>query len=168
MTLPDIDTFSVYGGPLNDYAAIEDPTVDIAAASANKAICNVAMATHTLTRAICAFVTNNTSAPTDPATNIHDAVWGSAIGVKPTVARTGGGVFTITWPSTVSDEGTVLGQAAATHTVNLRHAWANIETASANAVRCRVTSPNVVTVEVLNSSLSAVDTTGVQVCVFAI
>ena len=168
MTLPDIDAISAYGGLLADYYQVEDPTTDESALSINQIKCNVAMSTFTQVRALCAFVTANTAAPTDPASNVHFAVWGNSVGVKPTVARTGVGTFTITWPATVQDQGTVLNQTPSSHTVNLRRGRGWCEGSTWIPVQVAITSPNVATVYAFNSSGTLTDTTGntLVVCVW--
>lgn len=161
MTLPDVDDLSTYGGALANYAPIEDATTDEDAAWRNKYAANVAGMTQTACRAWCTFL-GHASAPTDPASNVHGAVWGDDVSVKPTVARTGTGVFTVTWPSTVTDE------LAEVHTVNLRRCWANVEGATAYFVTTTVTAANVVTLRVFNSSAAANDAAGVTFTVYAI
>ena len=162
-----IATIGTYGGLKQDYSPSVDPTTDEDAVSINTVKCDVAMLTHTGLRAFCAFVTANTSTPTDPASNVHDAMWGNDVSVKPVVARTATGTFTVTWPTTVSDEGTEYGVTPSTHTLALRHAIATIESVTSHIARARVTAANVVTVEVLGTLFTGADTTSVQVCVYA-
>lgn len=166
--LPDITTLSALGGPLNNYAPVEDPTVDEDAANINVVKCNVAMSSHTVMRAFVSFVTAGASTPTDPASNVHDALWGNAIAVKPTLAHSATGVLTATWPTDVSDEGTVLGQTAATHTLAFRHAWVVVEGSTYVRVQAKVTAPNVVTIYTFDAAGAALDTTGAQICVFVV
>ena len=80
-------------------------------------------------------------------------MWGSSSGVKPTLARTSAGVYTLTWPTTVTD------QLGASHNVNLRWAKASCEDA-AGFFRAKVTSPNVVTVTCTDTSNAANDFAG--------
>lgn len=159
--LPDVDSFSAYGGELANYAPIEDATTDEDASWRNLYAMNVAAMTQTATRAWCAFVGHGTT-PTDPASNVHGAVWGNALGVKPTMARSSTGVFTITYPTSVNDE---LNES---HTVNLKRCWVNVEGATLYHVQATVTSPNVITVYVFNSAGAANDGVGVTFSVFAI
>lgn len=140
--LPGIDSLATYGGQLANYAPVEDPTTDEDAAWRNLYASNVAGATHTLPRALRSFVGHGT-APTDPPSGfVHDAVWGSANGVKPPVVRFGAGIVDLTWPSTVVDE---LGQ---THSLNFRRALAQVESSDGTfrAAHAKVTGPNTVRV----------------------
>jgi hypothetical protein len=164
VTLPDIDALATYGGALNNYAPVEDPSTDEDAGYRNKYATNVAAATHTVCRAWCAFVGKASSPPDDPSSNVHDSVWGNLLGVKPTVARTGPGVYTITWPTSVNDE---LGVA---HTVNLRRCWPpNIEGATPYEATATVTSPNVVTVRTFTVGTSTPnDAVGATITVFVV
>lgn len=156
--LPGIDDLNSYGGVKSNYAPVEDPTVDESADHRNLYAANVAAMTQTAPRAICRFVGHGTT-PTDPASNVHFAVWGNGLSVKPTVARTGAGVYTITWPTTITD---ALG---VSQSVNLATGWANVEGASLYFVQVTV-SVNVATVRVFNSSGVANDAVGVTLAVF--
>lgn len=143
-----------------DYAPVEDATTDEAAAFRNLYVMNVAGMTQTIQRAICRLVTNNTSAPTDPGSNVHFAVWGNAVGVKPTVARTGVGTFTITWPTTVTDALSVV------HTLALFTGWANVEGGTYTQAEVTITSANVATLRTYNAAGSLADTTSVTIAVY--
>ena len=153
MTLPDVDSLSVYGGALNDYFPVEDPSTDRAAAAANQGYASTAAATHTVGRAWVRFVTSATT-PALTIVNSNDSVWGNAIGVLPVLARVSAGVFTVTWPATIIDE---LG---ATHTINLRRAEIMAEGATLIPVQCSATAANVVTVYVFTTAGAASDQAG--------
>jgi len=145
MVLPAISTIDNYGGELEDFAPVTDPTTDRAAADMNAAMADVAMLGHCGIRAWCRF----TAAASTGAMVLvaHDAMWGNTDAVKPTLARSSSGVFTLTWPTSVTDE---LGDA---HTLVLRAGWGNAYGAS-NFYEPRVTtvSANVVTVTIKNST----------------
>jgi hypothetical protein len=149
--LPDISSLAELGGALTNYSSVVDPTTDEDAKYRNRYACDVAMMGHTAARALCSFTAVNGSNPTDPTGFVHDALWGSLVAVKPTVARTGEGVWTVTWPSTVddelSDEDASIG-GGETHSVNIRRAMAQ-GTAVAGVLKhavAEVTSAAVVTV----------------------
>lgn len=170
MPLPDISSIDNYGGPKANYAPVTDPTTDEDAADRNRYACDVAMMSHTAPRGFVRFVTTNGAAPTDPASNVHDAVWGSAVGVKPAVARTGEGVWTVTLPATVDDELTP--EAASlgggvTHTVNVRTAIAQATAVAGVLVHAvaEVTSANVITVRGFTAAGTADDITGSTITV---
>ncbi len=160
VTLPDTDSFDTLGGELSNYAPVEDPTTDLDADADNKTRLDVAGMTETCARAWCCFV-GNAATPTDPASNVHGAVWGSTAPVKPTVTRTGAGVYTITWPASVTDE------LSAAHTVNLRRAWWNVE--GTTPYICTATPvANVVTFRVFTHAGVADDAAGVNLTVYAV
>lgn len=159
--LPDVDAASTYGLPFSDYAPVEDPTTDLASALFNLVGMNVAGMTQTACRAWVAFV-GNASSPTDPTSFVHGAVWGNGLSVKPTDARTGTGVYTFTWPATVTDALGVV------HSVNLRRCWWNVEGTTPYMLTATVTSPNVVTVRVFNAAGSANDGVGTTFTVYAL
>jgi hypothetical protein len=152
--LPGIDTIATYGGALVDEAPVRDATTDESAASINLVKMNVAGATHTQDRAWVRFVGHATT-PADPTSNVHDAVWGDSVSVKPSPAKGGTGIYDITWPATVTDE---LG---ATHSVNLRTARCSIEGSALYFATATVTAPNVVRVRIFNTSFAANDAAGV-------
>lgn len=161
MTLPAVDSIATYGGAKQDYSPVVDPTTDEDAASRNKYAANVAMATHTLVRAMRSFVGVNGAAPTDPVSGfVHDAVWGSTPDVKPVVARSGEGVWTVTWPETITDE---LGDE---HTVDLKRAHAQVECdGTLYHATAKVTAANVVTVRGWLSNGTADDLAGCTITV---
>lgn len=153
--LPDVDALTSYGGAKENYAPVEDSTTDEDAEHRNLYAGNVAMMTHTAVRAWVR-LKGHASSPTDPSSNVHDAVWGNDATVKPATARTGTGVFTITWPETVTDE---LGEE---HSVNLRQVvGVNVEGSTLYFAQATITAPNVVTLYVFNSSAAANDAAGV-------
>lgn len=142
MTLPDIDALSTYGGALANYSPVVDPTTDEDASARNKYAANVAMMTHTAPRALASFLGHATT-PADPASGfVHDAMWGNALGVKPTVVKAGTGIYDMTWPASVNDE---LGVA---HALNLRRALAQVESSDGTFrdAQAKVTSANSVRV----------------------
>ena len=170
MPLPDISSLDDFGGPKANYAPVTDPTTDEDAKHRNRYACDVAMMGHTAIRGWVRFVAANGAAPSDPASNVHDALWGSSVGVKPVVARTGEGVWTVTMPTSVSDELTseeaALG-GGETHTLNLRGAIAQA-TAVGGALKhavAEVTSANVVTVRGFDAAGTADDIAGSTITV---
>lgn len=155
MPLPDIDTVDTYGGELVDYAPVEDPTTDQSGEGLNALKSTSASLTHTAARAWARFQGGDgfIFVPDFTATNSHDANWGNDLGVRPVLARTGTGVYTLTWPSTVTDE---LGEA---HAVNFRWAKASFENQAA-VVNAECTAVNVVTIRVWDMAGAAADYNG--------
>ena len=152
------DALTTYGGALNDYSPVVDPTTDRPAAGANACYSAVAGMTHTGTRAWCRFTLNGSAAPVLIA---HDAMWGNSIAVAPVVARTGTGTVTITWPTTVQDEIPV-GAPGYTGPLptNLRAGWASNRGTTAYQRTFDITSANVATLHVFNAAGSSADTAG--------
>lgn len=170
MPLPAISSLANFGGPKANYAAVTDPTTDEDAADRNRYACDVAMLGHSAPRGFVRFVAVNGGAPTDPASNVHDALWGSAVGVKPAVARTGEGIWTVTLPTTVDDELTSedpsLG-GGVTHTVSVRTAIAQATAVAGVLVHAvaEVTSANVITVRGFTAAGTADDIAGSAITV---
>lgn len=156
MTLPDRDTIDTVGGAKRNYGPVEDPTTDRDAIQANKAYANSSMSTRTQPRAWCLFTTSATT----PTLEDDDAVWGNDVDLKPAIARTGTGVFTITWPETVYDEIPSADLGRELHTVNLRYAKPWVTGATPLHVTATVTAANVVTVRVFNTAGTLVDAAG--------
>lgn len=152
MTAPDIDTVATYGGALENAWPIEDPNTDQDADGLNECKASTAAMTHTSARCWARFTSDPTT-PAFPSTNPHDSHWGSTLAVRPTLARTGVGVYTLTWPSTVTDE---LGE---THSVNLRWAKASLENQAA-VVCAEATSVVLVTIKLFDMAGAAADYAG--------
>lgn len=152
MPLPDIDAFSTFGGPLNNYSDVVDPTTDEDAAYRNKYAANSAMMTWTLTRAIRSFVGVNGGDPTNPVSGlVHEAVWGNDPSDEPSVVRAGEGIWDLEWPELVDSEltsATVAQGGGSQHTVNFHRAWAQVESADGTfkAAHAKVTGANTVRV----------------------
>ena len=155
MTFPDVDTIDNYGGALVNVAPVEDPTTDRDAGAMNSALESVAQMTHTAARAWCRVVLGTSAALA--AANGNDAGWGTT--TPPVPAHSTTGVYTITWPATVTD---ALGNQ---HSLNLRTASASIEGATFGFAQANVTSANVVTVNTANAAGSANDLSGVTILV---
>lgn len=162
MRLPQTATLSTYGGKKENEYPVENPLTDISAEEHNELADDVQAMTHTALRAWYAFVGNATT-PTDPASNIHDAVWGDSLAVKPVLARTGTGVWTLTYPTSYVDE---LGN---TRTVNLRRGKLfSVEGTTPYVVTVTPTSANVLTVRIFDMAGVANDAVGATIVVGAV
>jgi hypothetical protein len=161
MALPDSATYDTYGGAKTNYAPVEDYSTDEDAADRNEYVADVAGMTHTAVRCWRRFL-GNAVTPTDPGSNVFDNVWGNDLADKPTVARTGAGVYTVTYPATIVDDN------GTTRSINLRGGWANVEGSTLYFTTVTVTSPNVLTVRVFNTAFAANDAAGVTIAVFAV
>lgn len=163
MTLPDKADIDTYGGVLQNYGDVEDPTTDIDASAFNECRADVAALGLTGARAIARFLGVASGTPGDPASGfVHTAVWGELPAVKPEPARSSAGIYTLTWPATIED---ALGT---TRTVNLQlaTAWVELTGATRYTAHARVTSANVVEVRVFDDSGLA-DPTGLAIVCMA-
>lgn len=155
--LPDIADINELGGVLTNAWPVEDPTTDMDAGADNKSRSNVAMMSNTALRGWVRF----TAAASAGALIAHNAVWGNGVAVIPTLGRTGVGVATITFPTTVTDP---LG---VSHTVNIRAAWANSRGAGTFfQAECLPSSANVVTVYIATGAGVASDAVATDFDVF--
>jgi len=155
MTAPDVDTVADYGGALENYAPVEDPTTDQDADAANEWKASTAAMTHTASRAWVRF-TSGDGFVVDPdftSTNSHDSMWGNDLSVRPTLTRTGTGVYELEWPSDVTDE---LGES---HALNFRWAKASLENQAA-VVCAEPTTVNKATIRLFDMAGAAADYNG--------
>ena len=165
MGLPNASSLALYGGAINDYAPVTDPTTDRTSGGTtgvgeNQAYTDVAAMTHCAIRGFAAIV-GSATAPALAATNQSDGVWGSQPAQQPTIARTGTGVVTATWPTTYVDE---LGN---TQTINLRRGWGNFEGAAGD-ISVTITAPNQATINLYNVAGSAADFAGNTYVIFVV
>lgn len=96
-------TIASYGGPYLDRKTVSDPSSQMAARKGNRLLEDAAQMTRTNARARVAFQLATSGSSIDPANVTHCTMWGSGSTEKPTVARTGTGEYTITWPATLPD-----------------------------------------------------------------
>ncbi len=157
---PGVAALATYGGAKSDYSSPKDSTTDRSAVGTNPAYADVAAMTHCAVRAFAAFVPAGSGTPALAASNPHDEGWnnGNPSNTLVVPARTGTGVYTLTYPGTVYDEIPV-GQPGASPSgfaLNLRRAWCNVELgASTNyEARATVTAPNVITVKIFTVGTS--------------
>lgn len=145
----DIQT---YGGEKVDADPIEDPTTDLPASDWNQLINDVAQMTRTSPKTILQFPTIGTEDNTTPSAT--KTQWGSGASYYPTsVARTGTGAYTITYPSTFTNE---LGDA---ETVSFWEASAQVASATVYGHCQCAASGAVITLRVFDAAGAAVDVT---------
>lgn len=161
MRLPQVATLSTYGGAKANEYPVENPLTDISADEHNEMAEDVAGMTQTVCRAWCTFQGHATT-PTDPTSNVHGAVWGDGLAVKPTPSRSSTGVYAVTWPTSVTDE---LGNV---HTVNMRRAWATVEGTTPYFCIVSMFAANVISVRIWNAAGTLTDPVGVNITVFAV
>lgn len=152
MGLPDRDDYAIVGGEITDYQPAEDASTDLPALADAIARCNVAAMSRVVTRAYAAFTTNGTTCTLLDC----DGCWPSGTfggPNAPTVTRTGLGLYTVTWPTTITDERGV------THNLNLRRGLGDIEPGSsppAIFVHVSCPTPNTASVEAINTNTGTV------------
>lgn len=147
--LPDKADLDTFGGVFQNADAVVDPETEMAAAYMNRMIAQLAMVSHTLPRAWV-----RVTAGIAPSAADHDAVWGDGAGVAPTLARTGTGVYTVTWASAYDD----LQDQAEEHQLTLRAASVSVSHSGAARIpQWTLTSATVVTVNVYDAAGAAAD-----------
>lgn len=161
MILPNVATFSNYGGPKINDSPIADPQTDEDADERNDYVEDISGMTQTAVRAWRRFVGHGTT-PTEPASNGHGAVWGNTAALLPACTRSSTGIYVVTWPTTVTDAtGTV-------RTVSIRGVGLpNVEGSTLFHTSATVTSANSITVRIYNTSNSLNDAVGATINVFA-
>jgi head-tail adaptor len=139
MTLPASDSFALYGGIINDYSAVEDPSTDLAAVSSNQFRASTAAMTATAFRVVFNFYIDISNDISNIAriTNIR-AVWDTTATNNPTITYMSVGIYRVVFPSTVYD---LLGNI---QTINLLGGFGNIDIAN--------TTNNFITVNRINST----------------
>lgn len=159
-------TLSNYGAPFQDVRPVRDPTTQAAAARYNRMAEDVAQGTRTAVRAEVSFLTSAGGAGTIAAGNVtHFSVWGSGSPMKPTVAKTATGKYTLTWPTSAAD-GLVgvqnMESVAVTENIvfTMPVGAPNVRGTTAGWARVASIASNVVTVEVFNASGSLSDLSG--------
>lgn len=153
MTLPAKDDFATYGGQKLDYTDVVDPTTDRSAAEMNAALASASMMTRTIVRAVVSFAADGADGYNNDVFN-HEAVWGNNISVIPTVFHNSVGLWTVTWPATVTD---ALGVVQST---NFKFGWAIYNAGTFGAAQMLITSPNVCQVFLFNAAGTGIDGPG--------
>lgn len=156
MTFPDSDSIDDYGGILADLGPVEDPTTDRPAAGSNAALETVAQMSRVAWRCV-ARVTLSTS----PVIAYSDAGWGN--NNPPTPLHVSTGVYSLTWPATVTDAMNV------SHNVQLHAAIAVLESSGAfpGFAFPLIYSANVVRIFTFDTSFATNDLSGQNLLVFA-
>lgn len=141
MTLPDTDAFvATYGGAAADLGiTVVDPTTDRPAAAGNKMFCGAAMLTHLAWRAVVKITASGIPI------NGHFACWGDTPDLCPTAVRVSTGLYTITWPTTVTDALGVV------HTVSFRAARAKFYGSAVALLSTCTPAANVVTLRIFGN-----------------
>lgn len=146
---PEIPSLDTFGGTFVNADAVVDPTTECDASFFNRLLAQVVMLSHTAPKAwVSCTVSGGTVTIVD-----HDAVWGNTSAVKPTVARTGAGIFTVTWASSYSD----LQSTPETHSLSIRACDAGGYAATPVFFNYTITGTTQVTVLSLDAAGSSAD-----------
>lgn len=142
--LPAVASIDSYDGVKDDYSAPIDSSVDRSSTGVNPAYGDAAAMTHTALRAF-ATLSYATGAAT-PTVSVRDEVWNNPQNLAPVPLRTGVGVTTLTYPTTVRDE-IPIGSKGYTgpKAVAFRSAWHQVR-GTWHRVEVTITAPNVLTV----------------------
>jgi len=155
-------TLASYGGPYANQHTVANPDNELDADYANDVFMDVAQLTGTGIRAWVSFVPTATAAPVTYAAGSVTSwsLWGSTTDYKPTVAKTGTGLYTVTFASSYSDELSV------SETLAFVFALASIRgsTLAPSPVITSLSS-NAAALTVINSSFAAADLTSNTVTV---
>lgn len=131
--LPDKDAISTFGQPRVNRRAVDDPTTDVGAEHFNPIINDISMLTVLSKRVWCAFHYTLTSTM---VIDSHDEMWNGVSGYAiPVLTRTGAGVYTVTYPTSVADfvGAAYPGGTATPHNVSLRFGGGQARSTSGTA-----------------------------------
>ena len=156
MPLPDSDSFVTYGGSKINYSAPVNPNTDYDATLLNLAFCNVAEITRTVPRAYVRFTGASTTGNLILVN--WDANWKGATTTAPILARSGTGIYTITFPTEVGDEN------GGSHNINFVSIYGVEIEGTVELVhgQASLTSANIITLYTFNVSGAAMDMVGIN------
>lgn len=145
-------TIADFGGAKVDARPINNPTSQLAASNYSDLAETVAEGTRTADRAIVSFAT--IAAPGAVTATLNRTVWGSGALYTPVLARTGAGVYTVTYSATY------VNGLGVTETVNLLTAHGQVDGTVFGLVQCTMTSSVVVTVRIFDAAGAPTDLGG--------
>ena len=108
MALPNADTLLTYGGQKQNRQQPANAQFDYDALQLTQAFSDVAGMTNTAFRAILVIQLGNDTGEIAPTLVSWNATWQTATPTVPILANVSRGVFTITFPTSVSDENSVI------------------------------------------------------------
>jgi hypothetical protein len=148
-------TLANYGGRYFNVGPVANPQGYVSEAKMNRFLEDVAQMTRTATRAQVHFIPG----ATDPDVLWHWTIWGSSPSEAPTIDRTGTGLYTVTYPTSLID--------ALDEEETLSFASVMPTIISANADRAIVSgfTANSVSLKVRNAANALNDLTGVEIVV---
>lgn len=145
-------TIADFGGAKVDARPVKNPTSQLAADDYSDLAETVAEASRTADRAMVSFAT--IAAPGAVTATVNRTVWGSGALYTPVLARTGAGVYTVTYSATY------VNGLGVTEAVNLIAAHGQVDGAAFGLVQCTMTSATVVTVRIFDAAGAPTDLGG--------
>lgn len=156
-----VRTIADYGGAYVDARVVKNPQCEMAASKGNRLLEDVAQLTATGFRAMVRFTTTATVAPVAyaAASVTYRSFWGSGDSVKPAVAKTGTGLYTVTFASSYND-----GLLIEAETVALEAAHCTLQGSTlAPPPQVTALSSTVVSLTVMTSAFAASDLSGAAI-----
>lgn len=158
-------TIDTYGGEKDDAGPLQNARTQVSADSWNRLAEDVAHLTRTAPKAIVRFPTG-AGTPVAPGDIATRSQWGSSNGEKPTITRTGAGLYTLTWGATYTD---ALGETEAVDFFDAHVTArtsdgsddldARVLTVAANVITLQVESPRGTPADAGDSSAAAINVT---------
>lgn len=145
-----LDPTADFGLPKDNYRFVVNPRTEVDFAEYERLCTTVAQLSHTVPKALLRC---------DDTAGVQDyaSVWGDTVSVRPTVVRTGTGIYTITWAASYADLNPTVARQVSTP-VAIRFAVAAYDVFSGYPVntlypspQAALTSANVVTVYTFDS-----------------
>jgi len=96
-------TLSTYGAPYVDGEVVQNPETQVGSDDFNRLCEDVAQMTRTSLRAAVRWLTIGTVDDVPSSQVWHKSLWGTGDLTKPTVSRTGAGLYTVTYDSSFND-----------------------------------------------------------------
>lgn len=155
MTLPAIDDISTYGGIINNYTEVVDPTTDLSADASNAYRASVAGMTR-VSKRLFVIWTNDGS---DGTIVTFDSVVGNSNVYHPIISKNGTGHWRLTFPPSVYD---MLGNQ---QYWAFRYAKGTTLSSSLAIVKCVKLSVNVIDVYLYNNTGSLNDLIGQEILI---
>lgn len=168
MTLPDKDAASTYGALSKvNYQNLPpaDPTTDWDNTLLAPAVANIAGLTQTASRVDVTLTLDSRDGYI--VINSWNAVWANATNTSPVAHHVSTGIYTLTWPTVVSDEYNASFGRYNNHTVNLTKGFGNLQNPgqlSSVHVSCNA---NVITFKLYDHTNALNDFVGYTVDIFA-
>ncbi|MDI3282106.1 hypothetical protein [Polyangium sp. 15x6] len=150
MTLPAIDDLSTFGGVLQDYTEVVDPTTDLPALASNQVRADVAAMTRICARAVVIWTNDGT----DGTVVTFDSVVGNSSSYYPTFSKQATGHWRMTFSASVTDF------LAQTQYWNFRYGTGCMLSSTFGTVQVVKVAPNIVDAYLFDAAGAASDFAG--------